>query len=92
VLDIWLYSLTLLLELAAFVALRLREPDLPRPWQVGGGVAGMWVAATLPAGCGLVAMATAGWTGTIAGVLAALTGPVAYWVGRGSARAFRQSA
>jgi amino acid transporter len=87
VLDIWLYSLTLLLELAAFVALRLREPDLPRPWRVGGGVTGVWLAAALPAGCGLVAMATAGWTDTLAGVLAALTGPVAYWVGRAGGRA-----
>src|SRR5262249_60191365 len=34
VLNVWLYSLTLLLELAAFVALRLREPQLARPWRV----------------------------------------------------------
>lgn len=82
VLDIWLYSLTLVLELAAFVALRIYEPDLSRPWRVGGGAAGVWVAAALPAGCGLLAMATAGWTHTLAGVLAALTGPLAYWAGR----------
>jgi amino acid transporter len=87
VLDIWLYSLTLLLELAAFVALRMREPDLPRPWRVGGGVTGLWVAAALPAGCGVLAMATAGWMDTLVGVLAALTGPLAYWAGR-----FRRSA
>ena len=35
VLNIWLYSITLVLELAAFVALRYREPALPRPWRVG---------------------------------------------------------
>ena len=40
VLNIWLYSITLVLELAAFVALRLREPALPRPWRVGGGAGG----------------------------------------------------
>ena len=82
VLDMWLYSLALVLELAAFVALRVREPDLPRPWRVGGGAPGMWLTAALPTGCGLLAMATAGWTSTLAGVLAALTGPLAYWVGR----------
>jgi amino acid transporter len=82
VLNIWLYSIALLLELAAFVALRLREPGLPRPWRVGGGAAGMWLVAVLPALCCLLAMATAGWTNTIVGVLAALTGPLAYWLWR----------
>jgi len=88
VLDMWLYSITLLLELAAFVALRLREPDLPRPWRVGGGGAGMWAVAGLPSAASLLAMATAGWTNTIVGTLAALTGPLAYllWRDRGARR------
>jgi amino acid transporter len=86
VLNIWLYSIALLLELAAFVALRRREPDLPRPWRVGGGAIGMWVVAALPALCCVLAMATAGWTNTLVGVLAALTGPLAYWVWRSSSR------
>ena len=85
VLNIWLYSIALLLELAAFVALRLREPGLPRPWRVGGGAPGMWLAAGLPALCCLLAMATAGWTNTVVGVLAALTGPLAYGLGRPAA-------
>ncbi len=91
VLDMWLYSVALLLELAAFVALRLREPDLPRPWRVGGGAPGMWLTAGLPAACGLLAMATSGWTNTLVGTLAALTGPLAYWAwrDRGSASAAR---
>jgi amino acid transporter len=91
VLDIWLYSLTLLVELAAFVALRVREPELPRPWRVGGGRAGMWAVAALPAGCGLLAMATAGWLNTLLGALAALTGPLLYWAGCGRARLLRRS-
>jgi amino acid transporter len=78
VLNVWLYSIALLLELAAFVALRLREPELPRPWRVGGGAAGMWLVAGLPAALSLLAMATAGWQNTVAGVIAALTGPVVY--------------
>ena len=88
VLNIWLYSLALLLELAAFVALRLREPDLWRPWRVGGGAAGLWTTAALPAACCLLAMATAGWLDTAVGAAAALTGPAAYlaWRDRGSAR------
>ncbi|HEV8441559.1 MAG TPA: APC family permease [Methylomirabilota bacterium] len=82
VLDMWLYSLALFLELAAFVALRFREPDLPRPWRVGGGAPGLWTTVALPAACGLLAMATAGWTNTLVGLVAALTGPLAYWVWR----------
>jgi amino acid transporter len=78
VLNIWLYSIALILELAAFVALRLREPNLPRPWRVGGGKVGMWVVAGLPAALSLLAMATAGWENTVAGVIAALTGPLVY--------------
>lgn len=80
VLNIWLYSIALLLELAAFVALRLREPGLPRPWRVGGGPLGMWLVAGLPAALSLLAMATAGWQNTVAGVIAALTGPAVYWL------------
>ena len=78
VLNVWLYSLALLVELAAFLWLRRAAPDLPRPWRVPGGSAGAVVAAALPAALALVAMATAGWTNTIAGVIAALTGPVAW--------------
>ena len=38
--DVLLYGVALLLELAALVALRVREPELPRPFRVAGGVAG----------------------------------------------------
>lgn len=79
VLNVWLYSLTLLLELAAFVALRFREPALPRPWRVGGGAPGLWLTAALPSAAALLAMATAGWKNTAAGVAAALTGPAFWW-------------
>ncbi len=83
VLNMWLYSLALLLELGAFVALRLREPHLARPWRIGGGRAGMWLTAALPAAVSLLAMATAGWLNTAVGVAAAFTGPAAYaWWGR----------
>jgi amino acid transporter len=83
VLNIWLYSITLVLELAAFVALRLLEPGLPRPWRVGGGKTGMWLVVVLPSLCCLLAMATAGWLNTAVGVAAALTGPLAYRLWRG---------
>src|SRR5207237_5673809 len=78
VLNIWLYSLSLLVELAAFVRLRVSAPAMPRPWRVPGGLATAWVVAGVPALLAVLAMATAGWLNTAAGVIAALTGPAAY--------------
>jgi amino acid transporter len=37
-LDVILYGLSLLLEFAAMVVLRVRAPDLPRPFRVPGGL------------------------------------------------------
>ena len=88
VLDVWLYSLTILVELAAFIQLRRREPGLARPWRVPAGVPGAIVVAVLPSLLALTAMVTAGWRNILAGVVAALTGPVFYavWRRRGSRR------
>jgi amino acid transporter len=40
ILDVLLTGLSILLELCALVALRLREPELARPFRVPGGIAG----------------------------------------------------
>ncbi|HXB73584.1 MAG TPA: APC family permease [Candidatus Acidoferrales bacterium] len=40
VLDVLLTGLSILLEFASLVALRIREPELPRPYRVPGGMAG----------------------------------------------------
>ena len=80
VLNVWLYSLALLVELAAFLWLRAAEPGMPRPWRVPGGPAGALLVAGFPAAFAVGAMATAGWRNTVAGVLAALTGPLAWRV------------
>ncbi|MBI4588263.1 MAG: APC family permease [Candidatus Rokubacteria bacterium] len=85
VLDNWLYSLSLLVELAAFLALRRREPGLRRPWRVPGGRLGALLAVIFPSACALLAMATAGLLNTAVAVAVALTGPLAYlWVARAS--------
>lgn len=91
VLNVWLYSLSLLVELAAFVQLRVREPGLARPWRVPGGLATASVVAGIPAALSLLAMATAGWLNTLAGVVAALSGPAAYaWWARAARRDSRR--
>ena len=86
VLNIWLYSLSLLVELAAFLALRARAADLRRPWRVPGGWTGATAVTVPPALFALAAMTTAGWVNTLAGVLAALTGPVVWTLARAGSR------
>jgi amino acid transporter len=41
VLDVLLTGLSIILEFAALVALRIREPELPRPYRVPGGLVGV---------------------------------------------------
>jgi amino acid transporter len=48
VLDVLLTGLSILLEFAALVALRVREPGLPRPYRVPGGLAGAIALGVLP--------------------------------------------
>jgi amino acid transporter len=47
-LDILIYGVSLLLEFAALIALRVREPDLARPFRIPGGLPVALVAAVLP--------------------------------------------
>ena len=82
VLNVWLYSLALLVELAAFLALRATDPSLPRPWRVPGGRVGALAVSIPPALFALGAMLTAGWANTLAGVAAALSGPLVWWLAR----------
>ena len=49
-LDVLMTGLSILLEFAALAALRLREPDLPRPYRVPGGVVGAFSLGILPLG------------------------------------------
>jgi len=61
VMDVLLSGLSVLLEFAALVALRLREPKLPRPFRVPGGLAGavaVCVTPTLLIGLAFVRNAT----------------------------------
>jgi 1,4-dihydroxy-6-naphthoate synthase len=48
-LDVMVYGLSLLLEFVALVALRIREPRLPRPFRVPGGVVGAALLGLFPA-------------------------------------------
>jgi amino acid transporter len=47
-LDIFIYGSSLLLEFVALVVLRVREPGLPRPFKVPGGIPGTVLVGVLP--------------------------------------------
>jgi amino acid transporter len=87
VVNVWLHSLALIVELAAFLRLRTSAPGMKRPWRIPGGAPAAWLAVVLPSSFSLLAMATAGWQNIVAGVIAALTAPLVYLtVRRGDSR------
>ncbi|HYA94683.1 MAG TPA: APC family permease [Terriglobales bacterium] len=47
-LDVMLAGLSIVLEFAAFIVLRVREAEMPRPFRVPGGLAGAVLIAILP--------------------------------------------
>jgi amino acid transporter len=87
VLDILLTGGSILLEFAALVALRVREPLLARPFRIPGGMAGAIAAGLFP--LGLMALAAVRNADERIGPVSALQlgallvglGVVAYWVG-----------
>ncbi len=56
--DVLVYGAALLLEFAALLALRVREPELPRPFRVPGGLAVALLVSAAPAAL----LAAAAWT------------------------------
>jgi amino acid transporter len=48
VVDVFVYSLALMLEFAALIALRLKKPDMPRPFKIPGGWWGLILVVLLP--------------------------------------------
>jgi amino acid transporter len=89
-LDVLIYGLSLGLEFVALVALRLREPRLPRPFRVPGGLVGATLIGVMP----MALLATALWSGrhesagrlpTLGlGTMLVVAGPLVYWIGRRS--------
>jgi amino acid transporter len=58
--DILVYALSLLLEFAALIALRIREPELVRPFKIGGGMPALILVTLGPAFVLILALAENG--------------------------------
>ena len=92
-LNVILYGVALVLEFVALVVLRLREPELPRPFRVPGGLPAVVAMAAVPTAL----LGLAAWVGrdepgplglsavALTGVIA-LVGPVWWVVGKVSSR------
>jgi len=85
--DVIVYSVGLLLEFAALVALRRREPDLPRPYKIPGGWPILALVVLLPTGLIVFAIVNSvffdeeyGWKSAAMSAAALATGPVVYWL------------
>jgi amino acid transporter len=86
--DLVLYGASLLLEFAALLILRVREPNLPRPFRVPGGIVGASLIGLGPAA--LIVFAIWAARGETVGAmpallfaaLVALAGPAFYWAAK----------
>ncbi len=97
-LDLILYGASLLLEFVALAVLRVREPDLARPFRVPGGLAAVCLTGALP----MALMAYALWASRgermahlpalLFGAILAALGPLLYGIARVLGRPPRQGA
>jgi amino acid transporter len=80
--DIFLMMFFLVVSLIAFVVLRFREPDLPRPFKVKGGKIGAIIMVAPAIAIAIIALFTNGIEAAIGGLIAIASGPVAYVIFR----------
>ena len=86
VVDVLLYSMALLLEYAALITLRLRQPHFPRPFQIPGGWIGLALATSLVVTFILACLSftligqNESWVQVVIAGGILLTGPPAYWI------------
>ncbi len=95
IIDVTLYGAALFLEFIALIALRLRKPDMHRPFKVPLSVAGLVVMTALPVLCLVVALSAAlsersvYTNATLFAIGAVLTAPIVWVVVR--PKKYRQS-
>jgi len=87
-LDLLLYGLSLILEFVALLVLRLREPGLPRPYRVPGGLGGAALLGVAPTTLIILALIRNGnervgpWSALAVGLLLVAAGCLVFAVSR----------
>ena len=76
--DLWLYAAALILEFAALVWLRVREPKMPRPYQIPGGLIVVILLSAPPALLCLISMAMCPRSTQLLGVAGVAAGLIYY--------------
>jgi amino acid transporter len=77
--DMFLYALALTLEFAALVWLRIKRPDMPRPYRVPGGVPGAIALSIPPVALCLLSIGLAGEATQLVGMGALAAGLLVYY-------------
>ena len=78
VIDVFLFVMSYILIFVSVVVLRIKEPDLERPYRIPLGTGGLAVLAGVPIAVGLLLLVANGPVVLGVGAAAAATGPVAY--------------
>lgn len=78
VIDVMLFMFAYLVWFLAAFWLRVKEPDLPRPFKIPLGKVGMALMCVVPIGICVTAFFTNGTSYLLGGALGLLTGPIAY--------------
>ena len=92
IMDVLLTGLSILLEFGALIALRIREPNLPRPYRVPGGILGTILLSLPPVALMVAAFLrnrseSIGSTSSLAvGLVLIALGPIVYFLSRPRAR------
>jgi amino acid transporter len=81
--DMFLYAAALILEFAALVWLRIKQPDLPRPYRVPGGTAGVVALSVAPVALCVLSIALADLPTVAVGVGGVIVGLIVYGLIRG---------
>ena len=77
---VWLRAATTLLTVLSAWGMRRKHPELPRPFRIPVGAAGLWLSILLPAAMTYVALRFSEPIAQKWGPVALLAGPVVYWV------------
>jgi amino acid transporter len=82
VIDVFLLMMAHITIYISAVVLRVRQPDLPRPFRVPLGTVGLAIMCAVPVTVAVLAISPFGngWNYFIGGMIAAITGPPAYFI------------
>ncbi len=80
IIDVMLLMLSYIMIFIAAIILRIKEPNLHRPYRIPLGTKGLVAISIPPILIAVLALFTNGWAALLLGVVATLSGPMAYFI------------